>query len=54
MLREYAEEYGISVDDLIGNTDIRLIRSSMIQERIMEWLYENVNIVETQSAAELE
>ena len=46
MLRGYAEEYGISVDDLIGNTDIGLIRSSMIQERIMEWLYENVNIKE--------
>ena len=47
LLQEYADEYGVTVEELIEGTDKETIRNSELQRKVMEWLYENVTIEET-------
>ena len=46
LLEGYAKEYGMSVEALTAGTDRETIRSSELQQKTMEWLYENVKIEE--------
>ena len=46
LLEGYATEYGMSVEALTAGTDRETIRSSELQQKTMEWLYENVKIEE--------
>ena len=46
LLEDYAKEYGMSVEELTAGTDRETIRSSELQQKTMEWLYENVKIEE--------
>ena len=48
LLEEYADEYGVTVDELIAGTDRETIRSSELQQKVMNWLFENVDIEEAQ------
>ena len=54
-LQEYADSYGVTVEELIGDADREMIRSSELQQKVMEWLFENVNIeeIEETEAAEV-
>ncbi len=46
LLEGYAKEYGMTVEDLTAGTDRETIRSSELQQKTMDWLYENVKIEE--------
>ena len=55
LLASYAEEYGVTVEELTAGMDRESIRSSELQQAVMNWLYENVTIeeVEETESAEL-
>ena len=44
LLQGYADEYGMTVEELIAGTDREAVRSSELQRKVMEWLFENVNV----------
>ena len=46
LLASYAEEYGVTVEELTAGMDRESIRSSELQQAVMNWLYENVTIEE--------
>ena len=48
LLEDYAAEYDVTVDELTAGTDRETIRSSELQQKVMEWLYENVDIEQIQ------
>ena len=48
LLEDYAAEYNVTVDELTAGTDRETIRSSELQQKVMEWLYENVDIEQIQ------
>lgn len=54
LLQDYADDYGVTVDELIAGMDREAVRSSELQRKVMEWLFENVNIEETQEQSETE
>ena len=48
LLQGYADEYGITVEELTKGTDMETIRSSELQQKVMEWLFENVTVEEVE------
>lgn len=48
LLASYAEEYGVTVEELTAGMDRESIRSSELQQAVMNWLYENVTIEEVE------
>ena len=46
-LQSYADEYGTTIEDITAGTDRETIRSNELQQKVMEWLFENVTIEET-------
>ena len=43
-----ANYFEVTVDELIAGTDRETIRSSELQQKVMNWLFENVDIEEAQ------
>ena len=48
LLASYAEENGVTVEELTAGMDRESIRSSELQQAVMNWLYENVTIEEVE------
>ena len=44
ILNDYADYYSVTVEELTEGTDRETIRSSELQQKVMEWLYENTKI----------
>ena len=48
ILQGYADEYEITVDELLEGQDMGAVRVNELDQRVMEWLYANVTIEEVE------
>ena len=48
VLQGYADDYGITVDELLEGQDMGSVRVNELDQRVIEWLYANVNIEEVE------